>query len=244
MTSPLPRYEAVSRRRFLRQSLVAAGGLAVAGSALAACSDNDAEAFGASDTIAPTSSAAATTAVPPETTAAAPDTTAAPDSAPTTSVDDGLFPAGAELQVDFTYAAADSGSRILNPYIAVWVESPTGELVQTIALWYLATEAKYVRSLSRWYVAELIHLDGGGTDNVETISGATRAAGAYSVVWDGTDTDGNIVAKGDYVICVESAREHGPRSLSIGAITVGASGFSTTLPDDGELSAVTVNLAV
>lgn len=230
MTSPLPRFEAVSRRRFLRQSLAAAGGLAIAGSALAACSDNDAEVFGASDTIAPTSTAI--------------DTTAAPDSAPTTPVDDGLFPAGAELQVDFTYAAADSGSRIRNPYIAVWVENPTGELVQTISLWYSAREAKYLRGLARWYVAELTHLDGGGTDNVETISGATRTAGAYSVVWDGTDADGNIVAQGDYVICVESAREHGPQSLSTGAVAIGASGFSTTLPDDGELSAVTVNLAV
>ncbi len=244
MTSPLPRFEAVSRRHFLRQSLAAAGGLAIAGSALAACSDNDAEAFDTSDTSAPTSTAGDTTAAPPDTTAAPPDMTSAPESAPTTSVDDGLFPAGAELQVDFTYAAADSGSRILNPYIAVWVENPMGELVQTIALWYSAREAKYLRGLGRWYVAELIHLDGGGSDNVETISGATRTAGAYSVVWDGTDAEGNIVAQGDYVVCVESAREHGPRSLSTGAITVGASGFSTTLPDDGELSAVTVNLAV
>lgn len=234
---PLPRFEAVSRRHFLRQSLVAVGGLTVAGSALAACSDNDAEVFGASDTIAPPPSSAAATTVTPE-------TTAAPESTLTTSVDDGLFPPGAELQVDFTYVASESGGRIRNPYIAVWVENPTGELVQTIALWYSAREAKYVRGLNRWYAAELVHLDGGGTDNVESISGATRTAGNYSVVWDGTDVDGNIVAQGDYVICVESAREHGPRSLSVGAVTIGASGFSTALPDDGELSAVVVNIAV
>ncbi len=242
MTSPLTRFEAVSRRHFLRQSLAAAGGLAIAGTALAACSANadDADVFDTSDT----SDTSAPTSAVPDTTAAPPDTTSAPESAPTTSADDDLFPAGAELQVNFTYTAADSGSRIRNPYIAVWVENPTGELVQTIALWYSAREAKYVRELTRWYEAEVTLLDGGGADNVDAISGATRTAGAYSVVWDGTDVDGNIVAQGDYVICVESAREHGPRSLSTGAIAVGSSGFSTALPDDGELSAVTVNLAV
>ena len=39
---------------------------------------------------------------------------------------------------------------------------------------------------------------------------ATRPAGTYSVTWDGTDTEGNRVPSGDYVVYVEAAREHGP----------------------------------
>lgn len=242
MTTPLPRYEIVSRRHFLQRSLMAAGGVAAAGLVASACSGNDAAAFGASDTSAPTSTEGSGTTVAAPVTTASTVTTVAPvdPSAATPSGD--LFPGGAELQVNFSYAATDG--RVRNPFIAVWIENPTGELVQSLALWYAPREARYVTQLARWYNAEVVLIDGGGTDNVESISGATRSAGTYNLVWDGTDVDGNVVSQGNYVVCVESAREHGPHCLSTGTITIGTVGSSTTLPNDTELSALVVDFVV
>lgn len=239
MTSPLPRFEAVSRRRFLQRSVLAAGGLAVTG-LVAGCSKSDQQVFDQG-----TAAGAGSTATTAAASSSAPGSTAGPATtvSHTTVLPADPFPQGAELQLAFTYAAG-GGGQVHNPYIAVWIETPSGELVQTVSVWYSAREAKYLRELTRWYQAETTLIDGGGTDNVASVSGATRNAGSYTVVWDGTDVDGNPVAKGDYVVCVESAREHGPHQLSTGPVTIGTSAFSTTLPDSGELSALKVDFVV
>lgn len=63
------------------------------------------------------------------------------------------------------------------------------------------------------------------------------------MVWDGTDLDGNAVPEGEYTLFVESAREHGPYSITSGQVLVGSQGSSVTLTDDGELSALTATVA-
>lgn len=244
MFPQLPRYEAVSRRRFLQGSLLVGAVALVPG---IACSDeaDDAKALqagGASTTVAtapaatdPATTDAATTGagtVPAETAAEA--TTAPPTASPPTASGDPL-PAGAQVQVAFTYAA--EGGRVRNPYIAVWIETADGDLVQTLSLWYNPREGKYVSHLKRWYNAESSLLDGGGADNTGAISGATRAAGDFQLVWDGTDVAGSAVGQGDYVVCIEAAREHGPYSLTTGTLQVGTAPVTVELPDNGELSA-------
>ena len=112
---------------------------------------------------------------------------------------------GAELVVDFTYTAeGTSGGGVKNPYVAVWVEDRAGELVATIALWFLQSEKgpKWLSDLRRWATVD------GSDATIDAISSATRRPGEYSVLWDGTDTDGNLVAQGDYYIAIESSREH------------------------------------
>ena len=44
---------------------------------------------------------------------------------------------------------------------------------------------------------------------IGTISGATRGPGEYKARFDGTDNDGKPLPDGDYVLCLEVAREHG-----------------------------------
>jgi hypothetical protein len=109
--------------------------------------------------------------------------------------------------------------------------------VQTISLWYEQSGkgARWLNELRGWYAAS------GGS---ATTSGATRAAGSYSVVWDGTDLDGNLVAQGDYVLYVEAAREHGPYEITSTPITIDGSGFTVALGDEGELTAVSATLTV
>ena len=208
-----------------------------------ACGNNDAETFSSSikvatttvGTDAPADTTAATAT--PATTAPEPEsTTAATDAADTTTSTDGAtFPAGGELVVDFTYSA-ESGGRVHNPYIAVWVEDADGNLVQTISLWYEQSGkgTKYLHELHSWFAAS------GGTDS--TTSGATRSAGTYSVAWDGTDLDGNVVPAGNYTLFVEAAREHGPYEITSSPITVSDRGFTVALADNGELSNVTATL--
>lgn len=151
----------------------------------------------------------------------------------------------AELVLDFTYTPGASqsgpgggpgGGRVRNPYIAVWVEDRSGNLVQTIAVWYDQSPRgdRYLQDLRSWMAAS------GGE---ATTSGATRAAGTYSVAWDGTDVDGQPVAEGEYTLYVESAREHGPYSITSAPILIGPQGSSVTLADNGELSGLTATIA-
>lgn len=184
-------------------------------------------------TTTPTSTLTSTTT---PTTATTPATSAPATSAPTTN---GTFPAGGEVAVDFTYAADASTGQVRNPYVAVWVEDAEGNYVTTIAVWYEQSGkgTRWLSDLRSWMSAS--------NGDVSTSStGATRSPGSYSVVWDGTDLDGNPVAQGDYVIFVEAAREHGPYEITSATITIGDSGTSVTLPDNGELSSLTATLAV
>lgn len=233
---PLPRFEAVSRREFLARS-AALGAAVLVG---AGCSNDDRSKLG-SETLPTTAanSAAPSTLAPTSTGAPATDA-AATTSATTQPVASGdAFPAGAQLEVAFTYSGQGR-----NPYIAVWVETPEGDIVQTISLWLQINKSRYLDHLKRWYNAETNLLDAGGTNNLDAIAGASRPAGDYQVVWDGTDVEGNPVAQGDYVLCIEAAREHGPYELVSGPITIGTTGFQATLDDNGELSAVEVTFVV
>lgn len=231
-----------SRPRLLvtlrRSQLAGLLGLGALAALPLACSGDDAATF-ASASTSTTASAPGTSAIPGTTSApttrtgsASSQPTSPTTAAPTTSADaaasdstasastavaPGTFPAGGELVVDFTYAAASSG-RIDNPYLAVWVEDGDGRLVQTINLWYEQGEGeRWLNELQQWYAAS------GGTT---ATSGATRVAGSYSVAWDGTGLDGQLVAAGDYVLYVESACEHGPHSITSAPLEISGRSMS------------------
>ncbi len=216
-----------------------------------ACGNGDQEAFASATTetiaegsqatvatsTAVTSTAATSTAV---TSTAVTSTTAAPATTTTTAGEvatGAVFPDSAEMLVSFTYEPS-SDEQAKRPYVAVWVEDADGNLVDTISLWFDqgSKGTRWLNDLSQWYRAS------GGEDT--TMSGATRVAGDYTVAWDGTDTDGRPVAAGEYVLNIESAREHGPTSFTSGTITIGDQGFTVDLDDDGELSGATAVLTV
>ena len=141
--------------------------------------------------------------------------------------------------MSFTFAPSSSGGRIENPYIAVWVEDSNGNLVKTISLWFEQSGkgTKYLSDLRQWNSAS------GQTVDAAT-SGATRVAGDYTVVWDGTDLTGEPVAQGEYVLYIEAAHEHGPYEITSTPITIGTDGFAVTLADNGELTGATAELSV
>lgn len=239
------RFELVSRRAFVRGTLAALA-LAPIG---AACGSSDEEVFSdvtstgdqAADATSSTASSAATTSTVPGTDAAA---STAGTAASTAAASGTELPAGAQLVVNFSYAPSESGGRVRNPYVAVWIEDAGGELVATVALWMKAGKSKYLNSLTRWYTVESERLSAGGEDVVDEISSATRVAGAYSVMWDGTTADGGRAAQGDHYVCIEAAREHGPYELIRDVITLGDEAASVTFADNGELSAASAAYTV
>jgi len=212
------RYAEVSRRAFLKQASSLAAFVF-----LTSCSTD------AANLITTTSSTTRGTGA-----AAAPAVTA-----PTTSAAGGALPPDGELVVRFTYQADSAGGRARNPYIAVWVEDDAGELVDTLALWYLQSRkgSQWLPDLIRWS-----SVDGSAT-TVSAVSGATRRPGDHSLAWDGTDITGSRAPQGEYFICIESAREHGPYSLIREALTLSGHAFTTALAADGELVNASVEIA-
>ena len=165
----------------------------------------------------------------------APGTTAASASSPTTTkaANSGTaIPANGQVAIDFTYAPS-GGGMMKNPYIAVWVETAAGKFVDTVSLWYSSGKnERYLSDMRAWISAS------GGTD--KSMSSATRTAGSYSVSWDGTDSAGQKMPQGDYVIFIECAREKGPYEVISQPMSIGTAPATATPADKGELTKVSM----
>ena len=252
MSSFQSRFEDVSRRAFMTRALALGALVAVPG---LACSTDDKQTFAnSSSTISSgnTSGSGSTAATPPtSSTSASTATSAAATSAtggPGTGVTSaagatGTFPTGGHMTIGFTYTAA-GGGQVHSPFIAVWIENSAGEMVKTVSLWYKDRESRYLNELQRWATTETAFQNAGSNDPYDTVSGATRVAGTYSVMWDGTDAKGSPVALGQYFVCVEAARERGPYELVRGPVAIGGTASTTPLADNGELTGVSVQLVV
>jgi hypothetical protein len=141
-----------------------------------------------------------------------------------------------ELAVDFDIASQE-GFRYHRPYVAVWVEDPSGKRVRTLSLWVNTNGRgpRYIRELRRWVSGEREQEDAGGPDLVASMSGATRPPGQYSVVWNGRDDRGGIVEQGPYRIVIEAAREHGSYQLMQQDLTLGAKPVAADLGSNEEI---------
>ena len=211
---------AVGRRRFLK-------GSALAGLFL----------------LSPAAARAATrtgskTAAKTATKTAAKSTTKVTKAATKSTNSTAVFDPADELAVNFTFATSDGGFRIHNPYVAVFIEDSAGSLVRTIDLSIETGRGlRYVHELQRWYRSA-----NGGNDLVDTISSATRVPGAYHVVWDGRNESKALMPKGEYYVCIEAAREHGPYELIRESVTIAGAPFMKKFADSGELQGASVEL--
>ena len=158
--------------------------------------------------------------------------TTVPSRGSSTSATGISIPASGQVAIDFTYAATGGGNAE-NPYIAVWVETATGEFVDTISLWYSSGEnERYLSDMRSWISSS------GGTDR--SMSGATRTAGSYSVVWDGKDASGQKMPQGEYLFFIECAREKGPYEVISQPLTIAAVPASASPSGKGEISKVSM----
>lgn len=140
---------------------------------------------------------------------------------------------GMGLDVNFTVATQATG-RVKRPYVAVWIEDGAGNTVRNLSVW-----VQQSRLNPRW-LAELRRWTRQNADLLGTVSSATRNPGSYAVKWDGKTDKGALAGQGDYYVCIETAREHGPYSLVREKVTVGASAFKKTLATDNDIEAASV----
>lgn len=92
-----------------------------------------------------------------------------------------------------------------NPYVAIWVETPEGKQVKTIALW--VKEYEWFKDIRQWWRKTGRNLG----SSIDAISSATRKWGTYTVTWDGSDTEGEYLPPGNYILNLEASREEGDR---------------------------------
>ena len=119
-------------------------------------------------------------------------------------------------------APTNGGRKTKRPYVAVWLEDADGKPVRTLAVW--GNHPKYLRDLFDWW--KWASKD---NDLVKAVTKASRAPGAYSLVWDGKDDKGKILPTGTYTIQVEVHREHGKHIRQTGKIECGMDKASVTL---------------
>ncbi len=180
-----------------------------------------------------------TTATPTTDTTSATTSTSTPTSASTSTggggAGGGALPNGGTMVVSFTYEPQPGGKNV-PPYVAVWIEDGSGNLMVTVALWYqqFGRGERWLPDLTRWYNVDQNRIASGGADIVDAISGPTRSPGSFQVAWDGR-IDGSPARAGTYFVCVESARERGPYSLIREAVELNGATRQQSLSSDAEL---------
>lgn len=141
---------------------------------------------------------------------------------------------GMALDIQFTVATKATG-RVKRPYVAVWIEDAGGKTVRNLVVW-----VQQNRMNPRW-LAELRRWTRENSSLLDTVSSATRNPGTYAVAWDGKNDKGTQLPQGDYYVCIEATREHGPYSLVREKVTVGGSTFRKTLSADNDIEAASVS---
>ena len=145
------------------------------------------------------------------------------------------FDSKMELAVNFSIVDP-GGFRYQRPYVAVWLEDAAGNEVRTLSVW-AKTDGRgqrYLEHLTRW-----IGVAGGQADTLlSTSSSPTRNPGSYTLVWDGKNDKGTLVTQGNYFLCIESAREHGPYALIREKVTVAGAASAKKLSGSSDIGDV------
>jgi hypothetical protein len=138
------------------------------------------------------------------------------------------------MKLDIGFEIIGAGSFGYHPpYVAVWLENSQGAQVRTLALWFEQSGkgSRWLNELKRWYRSGNL---------TTTVSSPTRQPGKYSLTWDGKDDKGNLLTQGEYYVCIEMAREHGPYQLFREKLNLSGSALKQAFTPNGELK--TVNL--
>ena len=121
-----------------------------------------------------------------------------------------------------------------NPFVAVWLETPERKYVTTIALW--ANDMEWYKDLRQWW-----RQAGRSKQPYDSVTGATKKPGTYTVRWSGKDGNNNLVPPGTYIIKVEASREEGGREYLKTQITIDQQG-QILMQGQSELGPVTVDI--
>src|SRR5262249_18518615 len=143
------------------------------------------------------------------------------------------WPADHHVTIALELPRPTGGRRIRRPYVAVWIEGSDGKPLRTIAVW--GNQQRWIPTLTDWW-----KIARDNRDLVQAVTGATRAPGKYTVVWDGKDDKGVQVPQGTYTIRIEVHREHGKHVLQTGKIACAGEAAQVSLKENAETGTTTV----
>ncbi len=146
------------------------------------------------------------------------------------------FESGHEFELAIDLELARFEGRSLRPYVAIWVENEKAESVRTLALWF--NNYKWLPDLRRWYSKNFEKTQ--EPDYIDAITGATRPAGKYTIIWDAKDDNGNLQESGKYTVYIEVVRERGTYQLIRQQFELNNMPQRFDLPPGTEVSSVTI----
>lgn len=117
------------------------------------------------------------------------------------------------VRISFEQAFSTKGKKSDRHYTVVWVENEHSEKVKDILLWHKMKKRKYLKTLKTWW-SKGGKKDAKNYEYLKNLSEATKKAGQYSVIWDHTDDQNNLLLPGKYTIHLEVNREDGPEKES------------------------------
>lgn len=137
----------------------------------------------------------------------------------------------------------NSGRGYRRPYVAAWLVDKDGFPVRTLALWVQKTPPgpRWIPDLRQWNRDDRMRLLVDETNLVDAISGPTKSAGKYKVLWDGNDDLGKPLKEGKYTLQVEAAREHGTYQIIREPLELSSKAFEKRLEGNVEIKSVAVN---
>ena len=145
------------------------------------------------------------------------------EQAPIAAADPAGWPNGFRLTLKMTLVQTSGRAGLHRPYVGVWAENASNKMVRILAFW--ANERRYYTELSI-----LFNRAGRSQDRLHSVARATRAPGAYELMWDGLDDQGAPVPSGAYKITVETNQEGGSYAKQSGIITCGDQPAEISLP--------------
>ena len=143
------------------------------------------------------------------------------------------WPAGYQAIIDLTIPKI-AVEKYRAPYVSVWVTDANKKIVRTLAVW--GKDEKWINSNYVWY-----RRYGRQMPNLDAVAKPSRQPGHYKLAWDGKDETGKAVAAGQYLIHIESSREHGEHAYQTFNLDVKAKGSNQTLPAQKEIGTVQLN---
>lgn len=121
------------------------------------------------------------------------------------------------------------------PYVAVWITDTSKESVRQLLVH--GDRLRWLREVPLWWRRA-------GRRDESMIDGLARPTpkpGQHMLVWDGRDDSGHRVEKGEYILHIEAAREHGERELITVPFTLSNQPFSHQEQGTNELGRVKVS---
>ena len=148
------------------------------------------------------------------------------------NVKEKLWIAGQTLDITFELARFEGRAR--RPFVAVWIEDENHKPVKRIAVWY--NKPRWLPDLRSWFAAKReVEFD------AASVTGATRGAGEYTLVWDGKNDAGEYVPLGKYTVFIEAAREHGTYQLIKQEMKFDGKAKNQALPGGEEMTAASLS---